>query len=263
MGLIGDKPAPSTDESLAGIAEAVIIITALVGYFLMLSIESILELQRGRQLKRIDYQRSLAAAKAACRSSLKLAASVQTPSQQDYIKVEFRSVEDVSSDASEKASIGAASVASDWGVEDPASEISWDSYSEEPVARAFHPKSEELPVRWCYLPPSISSPRMAVPLTPEEEKLPDELLQLPRSLWSDDESLSDSARQRRRLSRLQILRGFKHGDACAAHNVFPTAKPRVYHPLLKTYHTLPESEATWVWASSLHKDIPSANFATS
>lgn len=275
MGLVGKEPSPPTDASLAGIAEAIMLIAALIGYFLMLSIQSFLEVQRGRQVKEVNNARTLAAIRAqVSMQSRDYLPPLPPKDDEGHIALEFKRICSTSDSSAfdldsvenprsferqgckqrHQLSRSGSILSSPSSV---SSYISLSSFSE--PAAAQRPASETRPSR-CYTKrlSSIESPRLQRPTPPDEEEVPfhdHSPLLISTSWWSvDDDGTPGVEKQKRRMSRLKILRGLKDGDACAAHNVFPKAKPRIHHPLMSTYHALPESEATsWVWASSLHK----------
>eukprot|EP01054_Gregarina_sp_Poly1_P010467 Gregarina_sp_Poly_1__10466@NODE_761_length_6399_cov_244_304169_g561_i0_p4_GENE_NODE_761_length_6399_cov_244_304169_g561_i0NODE_761_length_6399_cov_244_304169_g561_i0_p4_ORF_typecomplete_len214_score28_40DUF5527/PF17665_1/0_026Orai1/PF07856_12/0_14_NODE_761_length_6399_cov_244_304169_g561_i019062547 len=213
MAIIGDVPNPSEDASLVEVAEAVMIIAALIGYFLMLTIEAVLEVHRGRQIRVVNEQRMQTASKVKSypASQLILLTKSVEARKQNHISLDF----DFPSTANsfEPASC-------------PSDSLTSDDYSDWSTPEITVPLPDACPSRLSQ-PSPTNSPRFCAPVFPECDTCPENN----SALWSDEEHLSPLKKHRRRLSRLQILRGLKPGDACGTHNFYPVARIRGHRPV--------------------------------
>eukprot|EP01057_Protomagalhaensia_wolfi_P002044 Protomagalhaensia_wolfi_Nauph_80__2043@NODE_22_length_4814_cov_65_182199_g17_i0_p3_GENE_NODE_22_length_4814_cov_65_182199_g17_i0NODE_22_length_4814_cov_65_182199_g17_i0_p3_ORF_typecomplete_len250_score25_76DUF5527/PF17665_1/4_7DUF5527/PF17665_1/1_3e03DUF5527/PF17665_1/84_NODE_22_length_4814_cov_65_182199_g17_i022432992 len=244
----GTAPQPTTNESLAGFAEAVLIMAAVIAYFLMVAIESTSELARGKQMRALDAQRQ----------RQKLLSLRQLNSGSIYIQdrpmlspscFDLEEGPESNEEDEEKLSEYSSSCSDVtlWGggpIPLPLSEDAEPQASHEAEPISPRPKPP------C-VPGSDSEPQ-GQPLfrsnkSSSEESEPQE------DLW---ERLWNEERERRRKSRLNILRGHQTGDACGAYNHFPNVQPRSHHPLTQGYYTLPSSVASWEWKAAKASQPP-------
>eukprot|EP01056_Protomagalhaensia_sp_Gyna25_P002099 Protomagalhaensia_sp_Gyna_25__2098@NODE_212_length_4375_cov_33_716559_g165_i0_p3_GENE_NODE_212_length_4375_cov_33_716559_g165_i0NODE_212_length_4375_cov_33_716559_g165_i0_p3_ORF_typecomplete_len262_score38_37_NODE_212_length_4375_cov_33_716559_g165_i018782663 len=256
----GTAPKPTTDESLAGFAEAILVMAAVIGYFLMVAIESTSELARGKQMRDLDAQRQ----------RQKLLSLRQLNSGSIYIQDQPMlspscfdleqgpdSMDEDEEKCSQYGSIDSDITSSLDPIPPPFSEEAEPQASYEIEAISPRPKPPSVPL-------SDSEAALPKPPPPPDPLSAGELLFCSHTLSGKDsehqhdlwDRLWDEERARRRLSRLNIMRGYKTGDACGAYNHFPNVQPRTHHPLTQCYYSLPNSVANWEWKTAKASQTP-------